>query len=211
MTKLPRTENLVLPGSAGILEAVLETPKEGGIRACAVICHPHPQHGGTMENKVVHTLGRAFVGRHMAALRFNFRGVGASEGLYDEGNGELSDALAAVAWLRHRLPGLPLWIAGFSFGAAIAIRAAATIDAAGLISIAPAVARFAAGLKQQPTCPWLIVQGDKDELVDADDTIAWVNSLEPGPELQMFDDTSHFFHGRLIRLRDAVENFIESN
>lgn len=201
----------MLNGPAGRLESILETPANDEVRGCAVICHPHPQHGGAMQNKVVHTLARAFVSRRMAALRFNFRGVGQSDGRYDEAVGELQDALAAARWLQQRYAGLPLWFAGFSFGAAIAIRAAAEFGAAGLVSIAPAVARFRSGMTVRPACPWLIVQGDKDELVRVNETIDWVNSLGPGPVLQVFDNTEHFFHGRLVQLRRAVESFIDSN
>ena len=161
-----------------------------------------------MDNKVAHTLARSFVNANMAALRFNFRGVGESDGSFEDGRGELQDALAAIEYMRRRTAELPFWLGGFSFGAAIAIRAAVEVPAAGLVSVAPAVARFASGLTSQPACPWLIIQGDADELVNVDDTIAWVNGLEPGPELQVFEDTDHFFHGRLVRLRDAVEAFI---
>jgi uncharacterized protein len=211
MIRPPDTELLMLSGPAGQLESVLESPADKEIRGCAVICHPHPQHGGAMHNKVVHTLARAFVSRQMAALRFNFRGVGKSEGRYDDAIGELQDALAAARWLQQRYPGLPLWFGGFSFGAAIAIRAAAESGAAGLVSIAPAVARFASGMRIRPACPWLIVHGDKDELVNVNATIEWVNSLGPGPVLQVFDNTEHYFHGRLVQLRRAVESFIDSN
>lgn len=208
MTKQPVAEFRVLEGPAGRLQAVLETPAQGAVSGCAVICHPHPLHGGTMQNKVVHTLARAFVNQGMAALRFNFRGVENSDGSYDEGNGELQDALAAARWLRQQRPGLPLWFGGFSFGAAIAIRAAAEMPAAGIVSIAPAIARIGGSLREQPHVPWLLIQGDNDELVDVDETIAWVNTLEPGPELRIFPDTDHFFHGKLVLLRRAVETFL---
>ena len=127
------------------------------------------------------------------------------------GVGELDDVLAAVAWMRGHSPELPLWLAGFSFGAALAVRAAVDVQPSGLISIAPAVSRFANNLATQPDCPWLIIQGDQDELVDIDETIDWINSLEPGPELEVFPDTGHFFHGKLIILRNAIENFIGKN
>lgn len=209
MTKPPDNDHLVIDGPAGALEAVLETPKDEAVRGVAVVLHPHPQHGGTMQNKVAHTLARAFVRRGFAALRFNFRGTGASEGAWDEGRGELDDALAAVAWARDRYPDKPLWIAGFSFGAAIAIRAAVETPAAGLVSVAPAVRRFADGLGTQPTCPWLVVQGDEDELVEVEETIEWVNGLQPGPELLVFPGVEHFFHGKLVDLREAVTDFID--
>lgn len=208
MAKPPVSESLVLDGPAGALQAILELPRDAEVSGCAVVCHPHPLHGGTMDNKVAHTLARSFVNSNMAALRFNFRGVGESDGSFEDGKGELQDALAAIDYMRRRNPDLPLWMGGFSFGAAIAIRAAVEVPAAGLVSIAPAVARFASGMTSQPACPWLIVQGDADELVSVDDTIEWVNGLEPGPELQVFEDTDHFFHGRLVRLRDAVEAFV---
>jgi alpha/beta superfamily hydrolase len=211
MAKLPRTEAVMIEGPVGGLEALLEAPRDDALMGCAVVCHPHPAQGGTMQNKVAHTLARSFVGQNMAALRFNFRGVGSSEGTFDEGVGELDDIRAAVAWLTNRLPGLPLWLGGFSFGAALAVRVAAEDGPSGLVSIAPAVRRFANNLPSQPECPWLIVQGDQDELVDLDETIEWLNSLDPGPELNVFPDTGHFFHGKLVMLRNVVEQFVQTS
>lgn len=204
-------EKIILAGPAGQLEGQLESSADAGQIANAVICHPHPVHGGTMENKVVHTLARAFVGLGFHTLRFNFRGTGQSEGEFDEGRGELDDALCVVQWMRDREPSLPLWIAGFSFGAAIAIQAAIESEVDGLISVAPAVARFADGMRSQPACPWLIIHGDQDELVGVNETVEWVNELEPGPELSIFPDTTHFFHGKLVRLRQVVEEFVSAN
>jgi len=208
MAKLPKPQRMSLDGPAGKLEALLETPQETTLAGCALICHPHPLHGGTMQNKVAHTLARSFTGQGFVALRFNFRGVGESAGEFDDGRGEHDDAIAAVQWLRGHYPELPLWICGFSFGAAMAIQAAAQCAPAGLVSIAPAVNRVAGTRSQQPDCPWLIVQGDQDELVDIDRTIAWVNELDPGPELQVFAETEHFFHGKLVLLREAVGAFV---
>lgn len=208
MAKLPKSKNLELDGPAGSLEALLEAPQESDPVACAVICHPHPLHGGTMQNKVVHTLARAFIRQGLVALRFNFRGVNDSDGTFDEGRGELADTLAAVDYMSRTSPDLPLWLAGFSFGAAMAVHAAAERNTAGLVSIAPAVSRFAKSLASQPDSPWLVLQGDQDELVDVEETIAWVNELEPGPELQILEGAEHFFHGKLLLLRDAVEAFI---
>lgn len=211
MRKLPVQEQFTIDGPAGDLEALLESPQDREPTGCAVVCHPHPVHGGTMTNKVAHTLARSFVGSGFAALRFNFRGVGRSAGEFDEGRGEVDDVLAAVGWLRAAAPNLPLWLAGFSFGAAMAIRAAVATRPAGLVSIAPAVSRFAVDFESQPDCPWLILQGDKDELVAIEDTIDWVNSLDPGPELEVFPGTEHFFHGKLVQLREAVEKFVAEN
>lgn len=207
---LPRAERTSIGGPAGTLEALVEVPREREPRAAVVVCHPHPQHGGTLDNKVAHTLARAFVAEGFLAIRFNFRGVGESEGYFDEGRGEVEDALAAVSCAKQRLPGAPVWLAGFSFGAAIAIAAAAEAGAAGLVSVAPAVSRVTR-IGSQPGCPWLVIQGDRDELVNVDDTIEWINGLEPGPELEVFEDTEHFFHGKLVELRKAVQAFIEEH
>lgn len=211
MAKAPVSEKMFIDGPAGRLECLFELPPDEDVQGAAVICHPHPQHGGTMHNKVAHTLARAFVHAGFATLRFNFRGTEGSEGEYDQGVGELDDVLAAVDWLRERYPDKPFWLAGFSFGAAIAIRAAVRYPFDGLISVAPAVTRFAQGLDEQPQCPWLIVQGDVDELVDVQETIDWVNGLEPGPELLVMQDAEHFFHGRLVELRGAVTDFVGSH
>jgi alpha/beta superfamily hydrolase len=211
MSTAPVSERIFIDGPAGRLETILDEPRDGAAKGCAVVCHPHPQHGGTMHNKVAHTLARSFVRLGFSALRFNFRGTEGSEGTYDEGAGELDDALAAVDWLRSRGPGGPLWVAGFSFGAAIAVRAADPARADGLVAVAPAIYRFARDLDKHPQCPFLVIQGDEDELVDVDETIEWVNGLEPGPELLVMTGAEHFFHGRLVELREAVMEFVESN
>ncbi len=210
MPKPPRAERLFIQGPAGHLEAILELPPEGTVAGSVVVCHPHPQHGGTMHNKVAYTLARAFVRLGFASLRFNFRGTEQSEGEYDDGDGELDDALAAISWMRKRVPESMLWLAGFSFGAAISVKAAVATEVDGLVSVAPAISRFAAGLDAQPNCPWLIVQGDEDELVDVEETVEWVNELEPGPELLIVSAGEHFFHGRLVELREAVTEFVEN-
>lgn len=210
MAKVPKSEEFFIDGPAGRLEAVCETPPGVDLDGAVVVCHPHPQHGGTMHNKVVHTLARAFHRLGFAVLRFNFRGTEKSEGHFDEGVGELDDAMAAIDWMRAKHPHSPLWLAGFSFGAAMAVRAAGRTGVDGLISVAPAVSRFASGLATQPRCPWLIVQGDEDELVTVDETIEWVNGLQPGPELLVLPGAEHFFHGRLIDLREAVMDFVSA-
>lgn len=208
MSKSPSVEKLFLDGPAGRLEAILEAPSDGSVAGAAVVLHPHPQHGGTMHNKVAHMLARSCVRSGFAALRFNFRGTESSEGAFDAGVGELDDALAAIDWMRSRYPDLPFWLLGFSFGAAVAVYAAGTASLTGLVTVAPAMHRFADGLVKQPECPWLILQGDEDELVDVEDTIEWVNKLEPGPELYVMPGAEHFFHGRLADLREVVADFL---
>lgn len=209
MKNRAKPEEFFIAGPAGRLQALLEHPTVATPTGAVLVCHPHPQHGGTMHNKVAHTLARAFLRMGFVSLRFNFRGTEESEGRFDDGVGELEDALAALDWLRVRYPTAPVWLAGFSFGGAIAVRAATLISVSGLICVAPALERLADGLDRQPECPWLVVQGDKDELVEVDATINWLNTLQPGPELQILDGAEHFFHGRLIDLREAVTAFVE--
>lgn len=207
MPKPPSVEKFQFPGPVGSIEALLESP-ETTPTGVAVVCHPHPQHGGTMQNKVAHTLARSFLQQGFAALRFNFRGIGTSEGEFADGIGEAEDVLAAVGEARRRYPDLPLWLAGFSFGAAMAIRVADEADAEGLVSIAPAAHRFAGKLEQQPKCPWLIVHAEADELIPIEESVEWVDGLEPGPELVVFPETSHYFHGQLVTLRETVQAFV---
>ncbi len=204
----PEKETLFIDGPVGRLEAILETPRDAEISGAAVVCHPHPQHGGTMHNKVAHQLARAFLQCGFAVLRFNFRGTEASDGEYDEGVGEVDDVLAALAWMRERTGRDDVWLGGFSFGAGMSIRAATQTTLPGLISIAPAVSRFAQGLDRQPDCPWLVLIGDKDELVEIDEVVEWIDSLAPGPELLVMDGAEHFFHGRLVEMRDHVVTFV---
>lgn len=211
MSKPPKSESLTITGPAGRLEAILETPQGGDPSALVVLCHPHPLYYGTMRNKVVHTLSRAFVGEGFAALRFNFRGVGDSTGLHDHGRGEADDAFAALDWLTRRWPALPCWLGGFSFGAMIALKCSLQQKPQGLVTISPPFDKYAEELRGQPDCPWLVIQGDRDELVDVDSVINWVDGLEPGPELLVMEDTDHFFHGKLVLLREAVADFVRDN
>jgi alpha/beta superfamily hydrolase len=202
---IPHREALTIRGPAGQIEALLEEPTDARPDHVAVLCHPHPQFQGTMLNKVVHTLSRAMNSLGVPVLRFNFRGVGASEGEYAEGRGETEDTLAVADRALERYPGADLYLLGFSFGAMVAARAALTAEPAQLVTVAPAVSRLAGLLEgRQPACPWLIVQGDADEVVACDDVVNWVNQLEPGPELVVLPDVGHFFHGRLTLLRETV-------
>ncbi|MDX1480872.1 MAG: alpha/beta fold hydrolase [Woeseiaceae bacterium] len=209
MQKPPKAESLTIEGPAGNLEALLERPDDADPAAVAVVCHPHPLQGGTLHNKVAHMLARAFLKCGFAALRFNFRGVGGSEGTFADGDGEVDDVLAAVAAAKNAAPDAPLWLGGFSFGAAMAVRAAVSARPAGLVSVAPAASRFAGTLESQPDCPWLIVHGEDDEVVPIDESVTWVDSLDPGPEFVVFPETGHFFHGKLVELRETVIAFVE--
>jgi len=221
--KPPRAERVAIAGPAGPLQALIETPQsEHGealtVPAFAVVCHPHPLFGGTLDNKVVYTVARAFEQLGAPAIRFNFRGVGASAGCYDEGRGEGDDALAVIACGRQRWPDVPLWLAGFSFGGAVAARIAAAARPQRLVLVAPGVTRleradFAAARAAQPECPWLIVQGDADDVVPAAAVLAWAGSREPPPGVprpvaSVLPGAGHFFHGRINELRDAVLAFM---
>src|SRR5262249_33143391 len=142
---------------AGRIEGLLDDP-DAAPAAVAVVCHPHPLQGGTMQNKVAYMLARAFNDLGAVSLRFNFRGVGASEGTFDRGIGETDDALAAIAWLMTQSPALPLWLGGFSFGSFVALRAQSRRQVSRLVTVAPAVERFATDDLELPACPWLLVQ-----------------------------------------------------
>jgi uncharacterized protein len=209
----PHAERTSLAGPAGPLQALIETPALEGqgaqpVNAFAVVCHPHPLYGGTMDNKVVYTVARALEQLRAPAIRFNFRGVGASAGSYDEGRGETADALAVVAYGRRRWPNAALRLAGFSFGGAVAVRAAGPAGPQRLIAVAPGITTIAVTDAAPPACPWLIVQGDADEVVPPEAVRAWVDTLSPAPELQVLQGAGHFFHGRLNELRDVVLAFM---
>lgn len=205
----PTPQHVSFTGPAGRLEGIAEEPQAlQPVPACAVICHPHPLGGGTMTNKVVHTLARAFNELGVPTLRFNFRGVGTSDGEFDDGKGETLDALAAVAWANARWPDCPLWLAGFSFGAYVALRVAMQREPALLITVAPPVGRWDfSGIRAPRAARWLIVQGDADELVDAAAVHSWATALQPAPSLSLQAGVGHFFHGRLHDLKQTVQDF----
>lgn len=207
----PRPERLSIAGPAGEIEALVEIPAAGdaaaGVRF-GVVCHPHPLYGGTLDNKVVYTLARAFVELGVPSIRFNFRGVGRSAGSYDDGRGETADALAVIAYGRERWPGASLWLAGFSFGGAIALRAAAEALPEALIAVAPGITRVAMTDVESPACPWLIVQGDADEVIEPAAVLDWAGRQSPAPTIRLFAGAGHFFHGRLHELRATVLDFL---
>lgn len=198
-----------IAGPAGRLEVALDPADAPARPVLAIICHPLPTEGGTMHNKVVTMAARALRECGIATLRFNFRGVGASDGAFDDGRGELDDLRAVAAWARAQHPGQALWLAGFSFGAWVSLRGAAELGAAALISIAPPVGRgWDFDGIVLPEVPWLVIQGQADEIVDAAAVRAWVAGLPRPPQLVEMPDTGHFFHRRLMDLRGALKNGI---
>lgn len=218
MMRPPRAERVRIAGPAGEIEALVELPAGIEPHAAAgaartrfgVVCHPHPLYGGTLDNKVVYTLARAFVEMGVPAIRFNFRGVGASEGSYDDGRGETADALAVIAYGRERWPGAPLWLAGFSFGGAVAVRAAMQARPATLVLAAPGITRVAMEGIASPSCPWLIVQGDADDVIEPAAVLDWAKRQSIAPVVRSLPGAGHFFHGRLHELREVVLQFLEA-
>lgn len=193
------SERIVVDGPAGKLEIVANAP-EDALRGIALVAHPNPQQGGTLDNKVAQTLAKAFYALRYAAVRFNFRGVGASEGAFDDGEGETEDALAALAWARDRYgAALPVALAGFSFGSYVQTRVAKHIEAERLVLAGPAVKRFAVETVPADT---IVVHGEADEVVPLADVFDWARPQ--ALPVVVFPGCSHFFHGRLPQLRDTV-------
>lgn len=195
------TQRLSVAGPAGALECAIDTPAGGNVRGVAVICHPHPQHGGTMDNKVAATLARALVQLGYRSVRFNFRGVGASEGAWDEGRGEVDDALAVVA--AQREPGRPLVLAGFSFGGYVAATAAARLSgddrAERLILVGPSTQKH-----HLPPVPddTLVVHGEHDDVVPLASTLDWARPQSL--PITVVPGGGHFFHGQINLLKNIV-------
>jgi alpha/beta superfamily hydrolase len=193
----------LIAGPAGALEILCEHP-DAEPSAVAVICHPHPLHGGSLSNKIVHQLARTFGELGALSLRFNFRGVGRSEGVYDGGRGELDDLLAVVSWADERWPALPLWLGGFSFGGIIAVRGAQLLQPQRLVTVAPAVNYFSPQAVALAATDWLVIQGDADDVVPAVEVRHWLERADPRPSLAILEGAGHFLHGRLNELRQVI-------
>jgi uncharacterized protein len=206
---MPRKiESLFVAGPAGKLEALLEEPEDTAPRAAALVCHPHPQHGGTMHNKVVYRVARGLRRTGHVVLRFNYRGVNLSEGSYAHGEGELDDARAALAYLRERFPELPYTLAGFSFGSRIALRlgcgGALSPGASRIIAVGfPTAYRDSASLEGCQT-PRIFIQSTHDEFGAVNDLRAIVETLPEPKELILIEAQDHFFNGALERLEEEV-------
>jgi alpha/beta superfamily hydrolase len=172
---------------------------QNAARALAVIAHPLPTMGGTMENKIVTTLAKTFTELGFIALRFNFRGVGESTGTFDEGIGETEDVLAIVDYAYQEFGKLPLILAGFSFGGYVQARAAQALHPDNLVLIAPAVGRFEMPQVAQNT---LVIHGDQDEVVALKDVQAWTRPQHLN--IVVVPDATHFFHGKLHLIKNIV-------
>ncbi|MBL0919003.1 MAG: alpha/beta fold hydrolase [Hydrogenophaga sp.] len=200
----PQTELRLMAGPVGAIEVAIDRP-EGGAAGTAVIAHPHPLHGGTMTNKVVQTLARAAVLAGLTAVRFNFRGVGRSEGIHDDGRGELDDLLAVV---QAEAPQGPLVLAGFSFGAFVACQAVQRLHAAGrdlrhVALIGTAASRFSvAPVPEELRARTLVVHGELDDTVPLSAVMDWARPQSL--PVTVVPGGGHFFHGQLPLLRELV-------
>jgi alpha/beta superfamily hydrolase len=210
MHSFPTEEStFLLPGLAGAIEVLTEQPADlQSVKGTAIICHPHPLFGGTMHNKVVTILARVFRDLGLRTVRFNFRGVGKSEGEHDGGRAETDDVITLAEWVNTVCPKDPLWLAGFSFGGFVAASAATRLPVAQLVSVAPMVSRFQEVELPPITCPWIIVQGELDEVISPEEVYAWIDTLQPKPTLIKIPGAGHFFHGKLMELRRILENVI---
>jgi hypothetical protein len=204
-----RREALTLAGPTGQIEARLEFPdSHDAPQVFGVACHPHSLKGGTMDNKVTHTLARAMVECGAPAFRFNFRGVGASAGVFDNGKGEVDDLATVVEEGRRRYPGAALWLGGFSFGAFVALRGAARLAPEKLIAIAPPVVGYELGDVSGPEGQWMLAQGDADDVVPPDAVLNWAARQQNKPRLHVLSGAGHFFHGRLHELKPLLIDFL---
>lgn len=212
MSRPAPTEKILLSGAAGHIDTLLDLPAE--VRGIALVCHPHPLYGGANTNKVVHTLARTLRDLGYAALRPNFRGVGESDGTHDEGRGEVQDMLRVLAWAQSRWqPGLPIALAGFSFGGFIQTRVAHHLADAGspaqrLALVGLACGNAADGSRDYPTPPLpagghaLVIHGEEDDTVPLANVLDWARPQ--ALPVTVIPGTGHFFHARLTVLRDLL-------
>ena len=193
------TDRVLIDGPAGALEVVVNAPSTAR-RGIALVAHPHPQQGGTLDNKVAQTLAKAFHALDYVAVRFNSRGVGGSHGDFDHGAGESEDGLAALAHARSRYgERLPVALAGFSFGSYVQTLIAKRVEAERLVLVGPAVKRFPVAPVPPDT---IVVHGEQDEVVPLADVLDWARPQ--ALPVVVFPGCTHFFHGRLTQLRDTV-------
>lgn len=214
MTARPSpTEKVLLRGPEGAIEALIDTPPE--VRGIALVCHPHPLYGGANTNKVAHTLARVFRDLGYAAIRPNFRGVGASEGTHDQGHGETEDMLAIIAWAQSRWGFLPLALGGFSFGGFVQTRVAnrladgmTPVRRLALVGMAAGSAADGARQYDTPELPKgvasLVIHGENDETVALSNVLDWARPQEQ--PVIVVPGADHFFHGKLHVIRDIINS-----
>jgi len=213
-----------IPGPAGQLEVILDEPPvaggvnaeglverglEAGLRAAVVLAHPHPQYGGTMHTKVVYQAAKAFKRIGCAVLRFNFRGAGMSDGVYDEGRGEMDDFRAAVTFMRSHYQDAPIWAAGMSFGAWIALTVGASDPRlTTLLGIAPPLSRYDFEPVRVSGKPKFFIQGERDELCPLKEMQEFYARAADPKELVVIDAADHLFDGKVLEVADAIEDLL---
>ncbi len=204
-----KDSKIMLAGPVGQLEALTTWPETDKPKAVAIICHPNPLFQGTMNNKVVTILAKTLHKLRLATVRFNYRGVGASDGSYGDEVGEIDDLLAVKAWVQQQLPGVTLWLAGFSFGSFISASVAnQTDDVKQLISVAPAISHHNFNSLNNIHCPWLVVAGEQDELVPFTEIEAFAAKPPSAMTLVSVPLATHFFHGQLLKLEQEIVQYI---
>ncbi len=199
---------IYIPSTTGQLEAIvveqINAPQRIGI-----ICHPNPLEGGTMHNKVVSTIERTIRELGLTTVRFNYRGVGSSDGSYGETIGETQDVLSVIHWARTNYPEAAISLFGFSFGTYVSLKAAIEDqDIELLVSVAPSIGHHDF-THLHPHCPWLVVKAEADELISMPEVDMWLATLSPQPDIISFPETSHFFHGKLIELRQQLAAYLK--
>ncbi|MGD8927149.1 MAG: alpha/beta hydrolase [Thioalkalispiraceae bacterium] len=196
----------LIDGPAGSLELDVESPESWGHSdPIAVCCHPHPVHGGSMQNKVVHILAKTFLELNASVVRFNFRGVGKSTGEFAQGIGERDDLYAVINWIKQGWPEAPIWLAGFSFGAYVAVCCHEKIKPQRLVLVAPPVDMYPDLTNIQiQTNDWWLIQGGQDEVIDSQSVLDWAKQqAHPGRQI-FLEDTGHFFHGQLNTVKQRL-------
>ena len=197
-----------IAGPAGPLEALLDEPAAAP-RAVAVFGHPHPLHGGTMHTKALYQAAKAMPRIGVAALRFNFRGVGRSGGTFDAGPGEQDDFRAAIAFASERFPDVPIWAAGMSFGSWIAMTTGAQDARVSLLlGIAPPVDRYDFEVLRTCTLPKFIIHGEEDELISIKDIRKFYSQIPEPKELVTIEFANHLFEGKTSLVGEAVEDLL---
>lgn len=197
----------IISGPSGNIEVRIKQNESAKHSKLVVISHPHPLYGGTMNNKVVTTLERAFYSLGFHTVAYNFRGVGASQGEYDNGEGEQQDLQAVLKSTQQLLKPEQTVLAGFSFGSYVLLKGLANYsDVDGVCTVAPPVGLYDFSKIEPVELPWIMIQGGKDEVVDAKEIMDWAMSQKPTPDIHWRAHASHFFHGELVWLRKLIES-----
>ena len=199
------TATTFVTGNAGNIEVLISHPEQlTETTPVIIISHPHPLYGGSMTNKVVHIIAKTFAEIDAITVRFNFRGVGKSEGKYDEGIGEAEDLHILSEKIKQWRPQAPIWLAGFSFGAYVTTRAQRVIKPEKLLLVAPPVSMYPFDELEEINVPWIVIQGGQDEVIEAAAVKNWVSNRPNQPELIWMEEAGHFFHGKLIEVKAGL-------